>query len=188
MSRHPLVKWAQRSDKLFITIELPDAKNVKLNLDPGGKFSFSATSGADNTLYELDFYLYDKVDVNESKASTTTRHIMYVVKKADSKWWSRLLKQEGKPPVFLKVDWDKWVDEDEEKPGGDLDFGDFDLSNLNMGGPEDFDTGGVGEDEDDESDTDEEKNENPTAVGHEAATANGGPSGAPAFSESVEKA
>ncbi len=36
------------------------------------------------------------------------------MKKAENRWWSRLLKQEGKPPVFLKVDWDKWVDEDEE--------------------------------------------------------------------------
>lgn len=34
------------------------------------------------------------------------------MKKAESKWWSRLLKKEGKPPVFLKVDWNKWVDED----------------------------------------------------------------------------
>lgn len=38
------------------------------------------------------------------------------MKKAENGWWSRLLKQEGKPPVFLKVDWDKWVDEDEEEP------------------------------------------------------------------------
>jgi hypothetical protein len=36
------------------------------------------------------------------------------VKKAEDKWWSRFLKQQGRPPIFLKVDWDKWVDEDEE--------------------------------------------------------------------------
>ncbi|KAL6537856.1 hypothetical protein OROMI_025402 [Orobanche minor] len=130
MSRHPLVKWAQRSDKLFINVELPDAKNVKLNLDPEGKFFFSATSGVDNISYEVDIDLFDKVDVNESKASFSSRNICYLVKKAESRWWSRLLKQEGKPPVFLKVDWDKWVDEDEqdEKSGGDMEFGDFDFS------------------------------------------------------------
>ncbi|XP_022895204.1 uncharacterized protein OsI_027940-like [Olea europaea var. sylvestris] len=114
MSRHPLIKWAQRSDKLFITVELPDAKNVKLNLEPEGKFFFSATSGANNVPYEIDIDLYDKVDVNESKASFMSRNICYLVKKAESKWWSRLLKQEGKPPVFIKVDWDKWIDEDEQ--------------------------------------------------------------------------
>lgn len=50
----------------------------------------------------------------ESKASIGLRNIIYIIQKAESKWWNRLLKQEGKPPVFLKVDWDKWVDEDEE--------------------------------------------------------------------------
>lgn len=45
----------------------------------------------------------------------SSRCICYMVKKAESKWWNRLIKQEGKPPVYLKVDWDKWVDEDEDK-------------------------------------------------------------------------
>ncbi|KAK4434146.1 Co-chaperone protein p23-1 [Sesamum alatum] len=183
MSRHPLVKWAQRSDKLFITVELPDAKNVKLNLDPEGKFFFSATSGADNTPYEIDIDLYDKVDANESKASFTSRNICYLVKKAENKWWSRLLKQEGKPPVFVKVDWDKWVDEDEQddKPGGDMDFGDFDFSKLNMGGAGDFDADAADADEDDSSETDEETKE-------ETAPANGGSKEAPPSSEPAEKA
>ncbi|KAL0366459.1 UNVERIFIED_CONTAM: Co-chaperone protein p23-1 [Sesamum radiatum] len=199
VSRHPLVKWAQRSDKLFITVELPDAKNVKLNLDPEGKFFFSATSGADNTPYEIDIDLYDKVDVNESKASFTSRNICYLVKKAENKWWSRLLKQEGKPPVFVKVDWDKWVDEDEqdEKSGGDMDFGDFDFSlyytviliqeifpiglELNMGGPGDFDAEAADADEDESSDTDEETKE-------ETAPANGKSEEAPASSEPAAKA
>lgn len=51
-SRHPIVKWAQRSDKLYLTVELPDAKDVKLKLEPEGKFSFSATK--DDIPYEAD--------------------------------------------------------------------------------------------------------------------------------------
>ncbi|KAG8369256.1 hypothetical protein BUALT_Bualt15G0132600 [Buddleja alternifolia] len=143
MSRHPLVKWAQRSDKLFITVELPDAKNVKLNLDPEGNFFFSATSGADNIPYEIDIDLHDKIDVNESKASITSRHICYLVKKAESKWWRRLLKQEGKPPVFLKVDWDKWVDEDEQDEKYDESDTDEDIKEETTsanGGPEEATT------------------------------------------------
>ncbi|ONK65233.1 uncharacterized protein A4U43_C07F35040 [Asparagus officinalis] len=141
MSRHPLTKWAQRSDKVFITIELPDAKDVKLKLEPEGRFYFSAKS-PDNTPYELDLELHDKVNVEESKAAVGLRHICYLVKKTEKKWWSRLLKQEGKPPVFLKVDWDRWMDEDDEKEGkvGDMDFGDMDFSKLDMGdGDDDFD-------------------------------------------------
>lgn len=50
-----------------------------------------------------------------SKASVGSRHICYLVKKAEYKWWDRLLKQGGKTPVFLKVDWDKWADEDDDE-------------------------------------------------------------------------
>nr|CAD1817365.1 unnamed protein product [Ananas comosus var. bracteatus] len=112
VSLHPTLKWAQRSDKLYLTIDLPDAKDVKLNLEPEGKFTFSATK--DGALYELDIELFDKVDTKESKSNIGVRNIVYVAKKAEKKWWSRLLKQEGKPPAFVKVDWDKWIDEDEE--------------------------------------------------------------------------
>ncbi|XP_008811572.1 co-chaperone protein p23-1-like [Phoenix dactylifera] len=140
MSRHPTTKWAQRSDKVYLTIELPDAKDVKLNLQPDGHFYFSATSGADNTPYEIDFELLDKVSVEESKAAIGLRNICYLVKKAEKKWWSRLLKKEGKPPVFLKVDWDKWIDEDDDNEHsrfGDMDFGGMDFSKLDMGGADD---------------------------------------------------
>ncbi|XP_021714695.1 uncharacterized protein At3g03773-like isoform X3 [Chenopodium quinoa] len=125
MSRHPTVKWAQTSDKIYITVELPDAKDVKLKLEPDGKFFFSAMK--DGNPYEVDIELLDKISVEESKYNIGVRQIVYVIQKAEKKWWSRLLKEEGKPPVFLKVDWDKWVDEDEENEKS-FDFGDMDFS------------------------------------------------------------
>ncbi|KAG8097341.1 hypothetical protein GUJ93_ZPchr0013g37834 [Zizania palustris] len=127
MSRHPSTKWAQRSDKVFLTIELPDARDVKLNLKPEGQFTFTANGPADDTPYELDLELFDAVNVEESKAAVAPRTICYLIKKAEKKWWSRLLKKEGKSPVFLKVDWDKWQDEDDEDIGSG-DFGDMDFS------------------------------------------------------------
>ncbi|KQK21485.1 uncharacterized protein OsI_027940 [Brachypodium distachyon] len=146
MSRHPSTKWAQRSDKVYLTIELPDAKDVKLNLKPDGHFDFSAKAPADETQYVFDFELFDAVNVEESKAAVAQRSICYLIKKAESKWWPRLLKNEGKPPVFLKVDWDKWQDEDDEDAGFG-DFGDMDFSKLDMGGDDDDDD--IDEDEDD---------------------------------------
>ncbi|XP_058107524.1 co-chaperone protein p23-1-like isoform X1 [Magnolia sinica] len=136
MSRHPTLKWAQRSDKIYLTVELPDAKDVKLKLEPEGKFIFSATK--DGVPYEVDIELFDKIDTEESKVSIGVRHIVYVIKKTEKKWWGRLLKQEGKPPVFLKVDWDKWVDEEDENEKAGMDFDDMDFSKLGMGG-DDFD-------------------------------------------------
>ena len=53
-------------DVIFITIDLPDAKDVKLKLGPEDKFYFSTTAGTDNVPYEIDFNFQDKVDVNVS--------------------------------------------------------------------------------------------------------------------------
>ncbi|MQL93924.1 hypothetical protein Taro_026575 [Colocasia esculenta] len=128
-SRHPTAKWAQRSDKVYLTIELPDAKDVKLKLEPEGKLAFSATK--DGVPYGIDIELIDKVNVEESKVSVGLRSIVCVIQKSEKKWWSRLLKQGGRPPAFLKVDWDKWVDEEEEDKKG-LDLDDMDFSIISM--------------------------------------------------------
>eukprot|EP00252_Welwitschia_mirabilis_P020558 TRINITY_DN5066_c0_g1_i2.p1 TRINITY_DN5066_c0_g1~~TRINITY_DN5066_c0_g1_i2.p1 ORF type:complete len:182 (-),score=57.47 TRINITY_DN5066_c0_g1_i2:214-759(-) len=152
MSRHPEVKWAQRSDKLYITIELPDAVNPKIKIEPEGKFIFSATAGKDQLPYELDLELFDKVNVEESRISIGLRNIICIVQKQEKKWWKQLLKTASRRLPFLKVDWDKWVDEDEEdekKISSDLDFGGMDFSKLGMGGDEAFN------DEADESEEDE---------------------------------
>ncbi|OVA13803.1 CS domain [Macleaya cordata] len=153
MSRHPTLRWAQRSDKIFLTVDLPDAKDVKLKLEPEGRFIFSATK--DSVPYEVDIELFDKINVEESKVSIGVRNIVYVIKKADTKWWSRLLKQEGKPPVFLKVDWDRWFDEEDEAEKSGMDFNDMDFSNLDMG-EDDFD---MDEPKDDEGVEEKEEEE-----------------------------
>lgn len=162
MSRHPEVTWAQRTDKIYITILLPDAKNANVKLEPEGKLTFSATAGSQDTTFELNLELYDKVNVEASKISVGLRHILCVVEKAEKGWWKRLLKGEGKTPLYLKVDWDKWVDEDEEdeKVGGDADFGGMDFSGLGGGlggGGMDFSGMGGG----DEPDSDDEDQEPP---------------------------
>jgi cytosolic prostaglandin-E synthase len=66
-SRHPEVKWAQRADKVYVTIQLPDSKNAKVNLTPDGVLTFSATAGAEDHLYELQLPLFDKVNVEVRK-------------------------------------------------------------------------------------------------------------------------
>ncbi|KAK2457208.1 HSP20 chaperones superfamily protein [Trifolium repens] len=146
MSRHPEIKWAQRVDKVYVTVQLPDSKNAKVDLTPDGVFTFSATAGAKDNLYELTLPLFDKVNVEESKINVGVRGIFCVVQKAESEWWKRLLKAEGKTPHYVKVDWDKWIDEDEDA-GGDLDLGGMDFSQF--GGGDDA-VGDDFEDSDDE--------------------------------------
>ncbi|KAF2314994.1 hypothetical protein GH714_037476 [Hevea brasiliensis] len=157
-SRHPEVKWAQRVDKVFITVLLPDAKNAKVNLEPEGVFTFSASAGAEDHLYELKLELHDKVNVEESKINIGVRSIFCILEKAEKGWWKKLFRGDGKPPHYLKVDWDKWVDEDEDDGGlgNNFDMGGMDFSNFgNMGG---MVLGGVGDDGefDDSDDEDQE--------------------------------
>jgi len=58
------------------------------------------------------------VSFQESKINVGVRSIFCVVQKAEIGWWKRFLRAEGKTPHYVKVDWDKWVDEDEEEGSG----------------------------------------------------------------------
>lgn len=121
MSLHPEIIWAQRSDKLFVTVELPDAKDSKVDLDPDGKFSFSAKAGPNDQQYEASLELFEHINVEKSKTIKGSRHIICMIEKAEKGWWPRLLKAAGRSPPFLKADWDKWVDEDDEDEAGQMD-------------------------------------------------------------------
>lgn len=68
-SRHPEVKWAQRVDKLYITVQLADSKDAKVDLTPDGDFIFSASAGSGDNKYELKLELFDKVNVEVRKCS-----------------------------------------------------------------------------------------------------------------------
>ncbi|XP_076915862.1 uncharacterized protein OsI_027940-like isoform X2 [Bidens hawaiensis] len=157
MSRHPEVKWAQREDKVFITVVLADTKDAKVDLAPEGVFTFSAKAAQHD--YELKLELFDKVNVEESKINIGERSIFCILEKAEAKWWSKLLAGDAKTPHYVKLDWDKWADEDDDAGPADLDMGGMDFSKFGdmggmggMGGMPDMSDfmGGDDEDTDDE--------------------------------------
>lgn len=59
-SRNPEVLWAQRSDKVYLTVALPDAKDISVKCEPWGLFSFSAL-GAQGERFEFSLELYGKI-------------------------------------------------------------------------------------------------------------------------------
>jgi len=125
MSLVPNVLWAQRKDKLYITIDLADVKGEKITLDPSGKLSFEGESSGKQ--YKLDLELLHQVDVEKSKWVVQPRSVQFLIeKKEQGPFWERLLKQQGKV-WYLKADWNRWKDEDE----GDEEF---DVSNFDVGG------------------------------------------------------
>jgi len=148
------VVWAQRKDQIFVGIDVQDVKNEKITLE-SNKLTFSGTSKDKH--YTASLELFGEIDPKESKYVVRPRGVDFVLQKKEiGPYWDQFLKEKGKRE-WLKVDWNKWVDEDEvsEETGGfDMGgMGNFDMSN--MGGlDKDMD-----HDSDDEDIPDLEENE-----------------------------
>ena len=113
-ARRPNVLWAERSDRVFVTIEVTDAQSPKVDIGADGRLTFAGCNG-EGKLYELDLQLAGPVSSSESKVAVTPRHVLLVLQKSSpGPHWGRLLKAAGKAPHNVKVDWTKYVDEDEE--------------------------------------------------------------------------
>ncbi|TVY18296.1 Protein wos2 [Lachnellula arida] len=188
MAATPEVLWAQRSSAtdaaknyIYLTISVPDVQASKLKLDlKPTSLSFSGHSDSLKRDYQLALDFYAEIDPTESKINPTGKNIELVLRKKELKeeFWPRLLK-DAKKVHFLKTDFDKWVDEDEqdEAPEEDLAGGNMggmggmpgmgDMSSM-MGGGAGGDFGGIdfsklgggaggdaeGEEEDDDDDED----------------------------------
>ncbi|CAI0384003.1 unnamed protein product [Linum tenue] len=113
-SRNPEVLWAQRSDKVYLTVALPDAKDISVKCDPKGLFSFSAR-GKQGENFELNLQLFAPILPEKCKTNVGLRNTICSIQKEEKGWWKRLLKSEEKPAPYIKVDWNKWVDEDDEE-------------------------------------------------------------------------
>lgn len=180
----PEVLWAQRSSDsnpeknyIHITISAPDAPKIDVDLK-STSLTFTGNSDTKNTRYHVELELYGEIDTENSKTHHTSRGVEFVLRKKElkSEYWPRLLK-ESKRVHFLKTDFDKWVDEDEQDGaveddpiggmggmegmggmgglGGDGGFGGLDFSKLpgGAGGAGGASFGGEGADElDDEDD------------------------------------
>ncbi|PSS01676.1 HSP20-like chaperone protein [Actinidia chinensis var. chinensis] len=114
MSRQPEVLWAQRSDKVYLTIALPDAKDISVKCEPQGLFSFSAR-GVQGESFDFTMELYGKIVPEGCKSNVGLRNIICSIQKEEKGWWKRILKSEEKPAPYIKVDWNKWCDEDDEE-------------------------------------------------------------------------
>jgi cytosolic prostaglandin-E synthase len=83
--RIPTVLWAQRKDKLYLTLDIQDVKDQKLKLENDesgktGKLIFSGKAGADEQEYALELPFYGEIDTEGSKVSVSPRHIFCVVR------------------------------------------------------------------------------------------------------------
>ncbi|CAE7542192.1 P23-1 [Symbiodinium sp. CCMP2456] len=129
MSLTPDVLWAQRPDAVYLTIDLKEVQDIKVNLD-ADKMSFYGKVGG--SLYEFSLDFFAPIAKEESKWSTK-RLIEFYLKKETEGSWTSLSKVKKLP--WVKVDWKRWQDSDDEDEGkqnawnldglGDMNFGDM---------------------------------------------------------------
>uniref|UniRef100_A0A183CLS9 CS domain-containing protein n=1 Tax=Globodera pallida TaxID=36090 RepID=A0A183CLS9_GLOPA len=130
--KHPLVLWAQRSPHLYLAVEVEDMNIEELTIEED-KFKIKGKKGNDK--YEADLQFFGKLNGTELRKIATDRRVEFVIPKEKEEWWPRLLKEKTKV-AWIKVDFDKWKDEDEEKEddggGGGAPFGGMDFSSFGM--------------------------------------------------------
>ncbi|KAI3323917.1 HSP20-like chaperone [Xylariaceae sp. AK1471] len=130
----PEVLWAQRSSStdpeknfIYLTISVPDVpkENLKLDLQSTG-LTFHGHSDTLKRTYHVELSFYAEIDVAESKIHHTARNVEMKLRKKELKeeYWPRLLKDAAKVQ-FLKTDFDKWVDEDEQNEAPEDDMSQF---------------------------------------------------------------
>ena len=109
---NPTIKWAERKDRLFVTIILNDVKSPKIEITSENHLTFSGESN--NKQYSLDIELFGEVDRENSKWVTATRNIFLNIKKKTSGPYWNYLNKDKKKYNFITVDWNYYIDEDEE--------------------------------------------------------------------------
>lgn len=135
-TKHPKLKWAQRAECVFMTVELADSENIDIDVnEEKNTLTFAAQAGGQKYGFSLE--LFEPVVKDESKWNTKGRNVTLYISKKDKEqeeWWPRLTKEKVKNH-FINIDFDKWVDPDdepEEEKGG---MGDFDPAMMQgMGG------------------------------------------------------
>ncbi|KAK7421433.1 p23 chaperone protein wos2 [Neonectria magnoliae] len=150
----PEVLWAQRSSVadaeknfVYVTITAPDVpkNDIKLDVKPTS-ITFTGTSSSLKKTFHVELELWGEIDPENSRINHTGKNVELKLQKKELKeeYWPRLLK-EAKRVHFLKTDFDKWVDEDDQNEAADEDFSQFgNQPGAGMGGMPGMDGGDFG--------------------------------------------
>ncbi|KXN87549.1 Protein wos2 [Leucoagaricus sp. SymC.cos] len=139
---HPQILWAQRSsaldeakNTLYLTVNLPDIHKDTLDYKlTETTLTFKAMAGVDKDhekeyAFELEFNEGIDPEVNSSPTSLSRAFDLKLRKKVKKEeYWPRLTKDKNR---FVKTNFDKWVDEDEQNAKQD---DDTDFENMGLGG------------------------------------------------------
>ena len=120
----PTCLWAQTKEAVYVTVDVPDVTDEKISVD-ANVLKFSAKSGGKQ--YECEMELFEAINADESKYEVRGRNVFFSLKRVESEeekeevYWPRLLKDKNLQKRFVKCDWNRWVDEDEDEGANDVD-------------------------------------------------------------------
>ncbi|KAL2829064.1 HSP20-like chaperone [Aspergillus pseudoustus] len=143
---HPEVTWAQRSSTtdatrnyLYVNIKAADVSKADAKLDITAKNVTFSGNSKKGVRYQVSLDLFGEIEPENSKVNHSDREVELILRKKELKeeFWPRLLETKQKIH-FLKTDFDKWVDEDEQDVAAEDDYAN------NFGGFDGMDQGGLG--------------------------------------------
>ena len=153
-SQFPILKWAQRKDRLYLTIMVVHTKKPTIDIIDGKTLKYSGTDGQKNYAFEIE--LFDEVLKEESKYNLEGRNVfLNIKKKKEGPYWERLTKDSVKRH-WIETDWVYYTEEDEEEEAKQPDFAGQDFGDM---GEMDEDDEPEPEEKKDEEKKDEEKKE-----------------------------
>ena len=153
-SQFPILKWAQRKDRLYLTIMVVHTKKPTIDIIDGKTLKYSGTDGQKNYAFEIE--LFDEVLKEESKYNLEARNVfLNIKKKTEGPYWERLTKDSVKRH-WIETDWVYYTEEDEEEEAKQPDFAGQDFGDM---GEMDEDDEPEPEEKKDEEKKDEEKKE-----------------------------
>ncbi|PWY65594.1 HSP20-like chaperone, partial [Aspergillus heteromorphus CBS 117.55] len=126
----PPVTWAQRSSAsdvernyLYVNLKAADVPKSAATLDLKPTSVTFTGDSKKGVKYHVELELYGEIDPENSKVNHSDREVELVLRKKELKeeFWPRLLKTTQKIH-FLKTDFDKWVDEDEQDETNEDDY------------------------------------------------------------------
>jgi len=155
MALHPPVYWAQRNDKVLVSVQLEDVKDEKITVN-NTTLSFSGKGGSAQNDYHVDLEFYSNIVPEESKQRKGGREYFFDLKKKEEGFWPRLLKDSKKPP-YLKVDFNRWKDEDDSDVDDALNEPNLEdlMKNMGTADTKGFDPGEANDADSEDSDDEE---------------------------------
>ena len=157
-TQFPTLKWAQRKDRLYITILVVHTKKPTVDIIDNKKLKYSGTDGEKNYSFEIE--LYDEILKDESKYNLEARNIfLNLKKKTPGPYWERLTK-DTKKNHWIEIDWVYYTEEDEENEAKQPDFNGQDFGDMGEMDEDDVNDEGIQSNDDNKKNEDNKKEDN----------------------------